>query len=146
MVIAAGENVVIANGRTDNVVTRVLAGEALGTLFLAEGKTLSPWKRWLRFSAQIQGEIVLDDGACTAIQMDGKSLLAIGIQAIRGEFQKGDVVTICDKSGTELARGLTNYDSTEITQIQGQHSAAFQEILGHCPYDEVVHRNNLAVD
>ena len=146
MVIAAGENVVIANGRTDDVVPRVLAGEALGTLFLAEGKTLSPWKRWLRFSAQVQGEIVLDDGACIAIQGDGKSILAIGIQAIRGEFMKGDVVTICDPSGTEVARGLTNYDSNEITQIQGRHSTDFQDILGHCPYDEVVHRDNLVVD
>jgi len=145
MVTSAGENVVLANGHEQNVITRILAGESLGTLFLAEGKTLSPWKRWLRFSAQSQGTIVLDAGACAAIETEGKSLLAIGIVGFRGEFAKGDVISICNDEGLELARGLTNYDSIEIAKIQGQQSTAFQQILGYCPYDEVIHRGNLAV-
>ncbi len=145
MVTSAGENVVLANGHEQNVITRILAGESLGTLFLAEGKTLSPWKRWLRFSAQSQGTIVLDAGACAAIETEGKSLLAIGIVGFRGEFAKGDVISICNDEGLELARGLTNYDSIEIAKIQGQQSTAFQQILGYCPYDEVIHRDNLAV-
>ena len=73
MVTSAGENAVIANGRESEVLTRILAGESLGTLFVAEGNTLSPWKRWLRFSAQTQGPIVLDKGACAAIQQEGSS-------------------------------------------------------------------------
>jgi len=145
MVTSAGENVVLANGHEQDVITRILAGESLGTLFLAEGKTLSPWKRWLRFSAQSQGTIVLDAGACAAIETEGKSLLAIGIVGFRGEFAKGDVISICNDQGLELARGLTNYDSLEIAKIRGQQSTAFQKILGHCPYDEVIHRDNLAV-
>ena len=145
MVTSAGENVVLANGLEPDVITRILAGESVGTLFLAEGKTLSPWKRWLRFSAQSQGTVVLDAGACTAIETEGKSLLAIGIVGFSGEFAKGDVISICNEQGFELARGLTNYDSIEIAKIRGQQSTAFQEILGYCPYDEVIHRDNLAV-
>ena len=145
MVTSAGENVVLAHGHEPDVITRILAGESVGTLFLAEGKTLSPWKRWLRFSAQSQGTVVLDAGACKAIETEGKSLLAIGIVEISGEFAKGDVISICNGQGLELARGLTNYASTEIARIRGQQSTTFQEILGYCPYDEVIHRDNLAV-
>ena len=145
MVTLAGENGVIANGREDDVLSRVLAGETLGTLFVAEGKTLSPWKRWLRFSAQPQGTISLDDGACAAIQKGGSSLLAIGIASLEGHFNKGDVVQLCNLKGQELARGLTNYNSDELHKIYGHRSEEFQQILGQCPYDEVIHRDNLAL-
>ncbi len=145
MVTAAGENAVIANGRETDIITRVLAGEKLGTLFVAEGKTLSPWKRWLRFSAQTQGTIVLDGGACNAICRGGSSLLSIGIISLQGHFNKGDVVQLCDESGQELARGLTNYNSEELQKIRGHRSESFQQILGQCPYDEVIHRDNLAL-
>ena len=145
MVTSAGENAVIANGRESEVLTRVLAGESLGTLFVAEGKTLSPWKRWLRFSAQTQGTIVLDKGACAAIQQEGSSLLAIGIIGHQGHFNKGDVIQLCNEAGEELARGLTNYNSDELEQIRGHRSEEFQQILGQCPYEEVIHRDNLAL-
>lgn len=145
MVTSAGENAVIANGRESEVLTRILAGESLGTLFVAEGKTLSPWKRWLRFSAQTQGTIVLDKGACAAIQQEGSSLLAIGIIGHHGHFNKGDVIQLCNEAGEELARGLTNYNSDELEQIRGHRSEEFQQILGQCPYEEVIHRDNLAL-
>ena len=145
MVTSAGEDAVIANGRESGVLTRVLAGESLGTLFVAEGKTLSPWKRWLRFSAQTQGTIVLDKGACAAIQQEGSSLLAIGIIGHQGHFNKGDVIQLCNEAGEELARGLTNYNSDELEQIRGHRSEEFQQILGQCPYEEVIHRDNLAL-
>ncbi len=145
MVTSAGENAVIANGRESEVLTRILAGESLGTLFVAEGKTLSPWKRWLRFSAQTQGTIVLDKGACAAIQQEGSSLLAIGIIGHQGHFNKGDVIQLYNEAGEELARGLTNYNSDELEQIRGHRSEEFQQILGQCPYEEVIHRDNLAL-
>lgn len=145
MVTSAGENAVIANGRESEVLTRILAGESLGTLFVAEGKTLSPWKRWLRFSAQTQGTIMLDKGACAAIQQEGSSLLAIGIIGHQGHFNKGDVIQLCNEAGEELARGLTNYNSDELEQIRGHRSEEFQQILGQCPYEEVIHRDNLAL-
>ncbi len=87
----------------------------------------------------------MDDGAARAIGRDGRSLLAIGIQVIEGDFQKGDVVSICDPCGVELARGLTNYHSDEILLIKGLRSTRIAEVLGQCPYEEVVHRNNMTI-
>jgi len=142
---AAGESVIIASGREPDILLRLLAGEPLGTAFLAEGKLVSPRKRWIGFSVQPRGRLVLDDGAYRAIVRDGRSLLAIGIAAVTGNFQKGDAVRLCDPRGQEVARGLTNYSSSEIEQIRGLKSDQIASVLGHCPYDEVVHRNNMTV-
>ena len=79
------------------------------------------------------------------MEHQGRSLLAIGVRRVEGVFQKGDVVSICRDDGQELARGLTNYSSEEMRRIAGQPKERIVEMLGHCPYDEVVHRDNLAV-
>lgn len=142
---AAGENVVIANGRDDRVLDRILAGEEVGTLILAEGKTIDSRRRWIAWSASATGKLTLDDGAVAAIEKDGRSLLAIGVSAVAGAFAKGDVVSLCDGSGRELARGLINYSAEEMRKIAGQPTERIAELLGHCPYQEVVHRNNLVV-
>jgi glutamate 5-kinase len=78
MATAVGENVIIANGTLPNVLDRILAGEEIGTLFLAEGKTVPAWKRWIGYTVRPRGRLYLDDGACRAIAEKGKSLLAIG--------------------------------------------------------------------
>ena len=145
IVTTAGENVVIASGHHESVLLEILAGHAVGTLFLPQGKSVSPWKRWIGFSAQPRGRLTLDAGACRAILSEGRSLLAIGIAAAEGEFVKGDVVAVCDPRGTEIARGLTNYPSAALAQIKGLKSANIAAVLGHCPYDEVIHRDNLAL-
>jgi glutamate 5-kinase len=145
IVTAAGENAIIASGHQPGTLTRIMAGELVGTLLIAEGKTVSPRKRWIGFSARPRGKLLLDAGAARAIGRDGRSLLAIGIQAIEGEFQKGDVVTLCDPLGKEVARGLTNYHADEILRIKGLRSTRIAEVLGHCPYEEVVHRNNMTL-
>lgn len=145
IVTSAGENLVIANGKQPGVLGKIMAGEAMGTLFLAQGKSVSPWKRWLRFSTQPRGRILLDDGACKAISAGGRSLLAIGIAKSQGDFSKGDVVSLCGLEGDEFARGLTNYDAPDIERIKGLQSNRIAQILGHCPYEEVIHRDNLAV-
>jgi glutamate 5-kinase len=144
IVTAAGENVIIASGREHDTLARILAGESVGTLFVAQGKTISPRKRWIGFSSTPCGKILLDAGACRAIVQNGSSLLAIGISGTIGEFSKGDIIAICDASGQELARGLTNYSAPEIDRIKGLRSDRIAEELGHCPYQEVVHRDNLA--
>ncbi len=141
---AAGENVIIASGHRPGILRQVLDGEEIGTLFLAQGKSVSPWKRWIGFSAQPRGKIVLDEGACRAIAQNGSSLLAIGITATDGVFDKGDVVAICDGQGNELARGLTNYPAADIERIKGLKSDRIAQVLGARPYQEVVHRDNLA--
>jgi glutamate 5-kinase len=145
LAVSAGENVVIANGRRPHVLVDILAGETVGTVILAQGPAVTSRKRWIGLTAQPCGRIVLDAGAQRAIQHQGRSLLAIGMQHVEGYFQKGDVVSLFDIAGTEIARGLTNYGSEELRRIAGQPTDRIVEILGHRPYDEVIHRDNLAV-
>ncbi|MCR9292291.1 MAG: glutamate 5-kinase [bacterium] len=141
----SGSPVIIASGRTDNVLIRLMQGETLGTFFLPQSRGLSPRKRWIGFTAQVSGAIHCDAGATQAIKTQGPSLLAIGIATIQGSFEKGDVVSICDEHGREFARGLTNYDDRELKQICGLRSEAIAQVLGHCPYEEVIHRDNITL-
>jgi glutamate 5-kinase len=145
LVCGAGENVIIASGRTPGNLKRIVAGEEIGTLFLAQGKATSPFKRWLGTSARPRGKLKLDSGAQKAIAKEGRSLLAIGITHSEGEYQKGDLVSLCDATGREIARGLSNYSSVELEKIQGLKSDRIAQVLGHCPYEEVIHRDNLAL-
>jgi len=142
---AAGENVIIASGRAPGVLARILAGEPVGTLVLAKGHSVAARKRWIGYTAKPRGQLVLDAGARQAIEHDGRSLLAIGILKAVGRFQKGDVVALCDSAGVEFARGLTNYGSDDILRIRGLKTSEIAPTLGHCPHDEVVHRNNLVL-
>ena len=145
MVTTAGENVIIASGRQLDVLSQVVGGQTVGTLFVAQGKAITPFKRWLGFSAQVRGRIQLDAGARKAIVEQGRSLLAAGIVSTQGEFQKGDVVALCDGEGNVLARGLSNYSSADVARIKGLKSEKISQVLGHRPYEEVVHRDNLAL-
>jgi glutamate 5-kinase len=145
LAVSAGESVVIANGRRANVLVEILAGEPVGTLILAQGPAVTSRKRWIGLTAQPCGRLTLDLGAQQAIQLQGRSLLAIGVRHVDGNFQKGDVVSLCAQEGQEFARGLTNYGSEELRRIAGQAKERIIEILGHRPYDEVIHRDNLAI-
>ncbi len=142
---AAGENVVIANGCRDDVLDRILAGDDVGTLILAEGRAIDSRRRWIGWSATCQGKLTLDAGARAAIESKGRSLLAVGVTSVDGRFAKGDVVALCDATGQEFARGLINYSSDDTRKIVGQTTDQIADLLGHCPYEEVVHRNNLVV-
>lgn len=144
MASTAGENVIIASGRRTDVLTRIFSAEPIGTLFVAQGKSISPLKRWIGFSAHPRGGMILDDGASRAIA-SGRSLLAIGVVAVEGRFEKGDVIRLCSPSGQEIARGLTNYSSAEIDRIKGLKSDRISEALGQRPYKAVVHCDNMAV-
>ncbi len=141
---AAGENVIIGNGRRPGVLANILAGVPVGTLFLAEGQIVTSWKRWIGYTVQPRGFLVLDDGARRAIQQQGRSLLAVGIADLDGQFSKGDVVALRDAHGFEFARGLINYDAGEILRIKGLRTEEIANVLGHC-YDEVIHRDNIVV-
>ncbi len=145
LAVTAGESVVIANGRCPNVLVDILAGENVGTLFLAQGPAVASRKRWIGLTAQPNGRLTLDAGAQGAVEQGGRSLLAIGVRRVDGNFQKGDVVSLCREDGEEFARGLTNYGSEELRRIAGQPSERIVTVLGHCPHDEVVHRDNLVI-
>jgi glutamate 5-kinase len=142
---AVGENVIIANGTRSTVIEDILTGCEVGTLFLAQGASVPAWKRWIGYTVQPRGRYILDDGACRAIAESGRSLLAIGITAIEGDFSEGELVALVDPHGNEFARGLTNYHSRDVRKIAGKKTDEIARILGDMPYEEVIHRNNLAV-
>jgi glutamate 5-kinase len=112
---------------------------------LAKGPPVTSRKRWIGLTAQPCGRLILDVGAKQAVEQQGRSLLAIGVRRVEGVFQKGDVVSLCREDGLEFARGLVNYGSEEMRRIAGQPTERIVEILGHRLYDEVVHRDNLAI-
>ncbi len=142
---AAGENVIVAGGRSPGVLRRILSGEPAGTLILAQGSLVTARKRWIGYAVQPRGHLVLDPGACRAVECQGRSLLAIGVIDVLGHFVRGDVVALRDAAGREFARGLTNYSSEELQRIKGLRSSEIAEALGQCPYEEAVHRSNLVV-
>ena len=144
-VTSSGQSVVIAWGRGPDVLVRLALGEQIGTLFVPQSKAISPRKRWIGFSAQPAGQLVVDQGAAKAMCDDGRSLLAIGIKIVEGDFGKGDVVSVINEQSVEIARGLINYNATQVKQIRGCRSDRIEQILGQCPYEEVIHRDNLAI-
>jgi glutamate 5-kinase len=145
LVTQAGGSVIIASGTRTDALTRILAGEPIGTLFLAKGQTQAARKRWIGLTARPKGHYVVDAGARTALESGCKSLLAIGIVDVLGEFEKGDVVGIRDVHGQEFARGLSNYTTAEARQVRGLRTEQARQILGAAVYDEVVHRDNLVL-
>lgn len=145
MATTSGENVIIASGREPGILRRIVAGEVAGTLFLAQGGTLASRKRWIGFTAQPRGTLILDDGARRAIEREGRSLLPIGVRDASGEFQKGDIVALVDLLGNEFARGLTNYAAADVLKIKGLRTEQIASLLGYLPYAELVHRDNMTV-
>lgn len=89
--------------------------------------------------------MIVDAGARDALVVGKKSLLAAGVREVRGEFVRGDVVEVLDPEGRRVAKGLVNYDSQELTLIKGKKTAQIREILGDVHYEEVIHRDNLAM-
>lgn len=140
-----GETVILASGRSDTVLDDIRNGISTGTLFLARGESVPAWKRWIAFGAPPSGVLVLDEGATRAVREGGKSLLAVGITSVEGEFDAGSLVGLRSKDGTDIARGLANYSSEEIRRIQGRRSDQIALALGHVPFAEVIHRDNLAL-
>lgn len=141
----AGEAALIADGRDPAVLTKIMAGEPVGTLFLPGPGRLSSYKRWIRFTSRPRGGLQVDAGARAALVERGKSLLPSGIVAVEGAFRRGDVVRIKGPEGEEFARGLSNYSDAEIKRIKGCQTAQIKDVLGYSYYDEVVHRDNLAL-
>lgn len=140
-----GHPTIIAPGHDDEVLDKVFSEVPIGTLFLPPEKSIRGRRRWIGGSARVDGSLVLDDGAARAVCEQGSSLLAIGITNVNGEFQRGSVVSLFTPAGKEIARGLCNYPSTEVARILGKPSEQIAEILGHRPYESVVHRDNLTL-
>lgn len=143
---AAGIACIVANGKTGNILDKILNEQDMGTLFLpGKQQKLVARKRWIGFSAKAAGKIVVDEGAKQALVKMKKSLLAKGIVSLSGNFAAGDMVSVLDSKNCEFARGLINYSSEELNKIKGESSSRIEAILGYKYYDEVIHRNNLVV-
>lgn len=142
---SAGVRTVITEGRYPETIEKILQGEPLGTQFEAQPRTDNARKRWIAHSLVPSGKLYLDPGAVVAIVQSGKSLLAAGITSIEGDFRSSDAVQLCDSNGSEIARGLVNYSSFELKQIQGRKSDEIPEILGYSGAETVVHRDNLVL-
>ncbi|MDB9843491.1 glutamate 5-kinase [Porticoccaceae bacterium] len=141
----SGCNTVIVGGRNANILHAVAAGEEVGTLLSADQKPLAARKQWLAGHLQVKGQLVLDAGAVKVLTEQGRSLLAVGVSRVAGTFTRGELVSCVGSDGTEIARGLVNYNSDEAERIKGQSTESISEILGYREDDELIHRDNLVV-
>ena len=141
----SGAATVIASGREADVLTRLAAGEDIGTTLAAETAALGARKQWLADHVQLAGRLALDAGAVRALTRDGKSLLPIGVIAIEGEFERGELVGCFDSDQREIARGLVNYSAAEATRILRRPSSEIESILGYVDEPELIHRDNLVL-
>ncbi len=140
-----GIHTVIASGHEVDVLQRLIGGESIGTLLHAPEASLAKRKSWMRDHLQLRGKVTLDAGAARALTLGGRSLLPIGVIAVNGEFERGEVIACVDDSGKELARGLANYSSSETQRIMRKPSTEIEALLGYCNDDELIHRDNLVV-
>ena len=141
----SGASTIIASGREERVLERLAGGEAIGTQLNAAD---TPWHaraKWLADQLRVQGLLVLDAGAAKALLEKKTSLLPVGVKAVQGDFVRGDVVGCIAPDGTEIARGLVNYDSAQLRLIAGRHGGEFAGILGFMGPEEAVHRDNMVM-
>jgi len=141
----SGAHTVIASGHEPDVLSRLLHGESIGTLLEAQLMPLAARKQWLADQLQVSGKIKLDAGAVRALREEGKSLLPIGATQAIGEFERGAIVAILDECGNDFARGLINYNSTEVRRIARHASQQIENILGYVDEMELIHRDNLVL-
>jgi glutamate 5-kinase len=139
----SGTETVIAYGREDNVLDRIIGGELLGTLFTPDLEQMVARKRWLAGHLQLRGKLTLDAGAVRVLRESGRSLLAVGVKAVEGRFLRGEMVSCIDEQGREVARGLVNYSAEEATRLMGQPTSRIQELIGYVDEEELIHRDNL---
>ena len=145
LAVRSGCNTIIVGGRNANILHAVAAGDEVGTLLSADQKPLAARKQWLAGHLQVKGQLVLDAGAVKVLTEQGRSLLAVGVSRVVGTFTRGELVSCVDSDGTEIARGLVNYNSDEAERIKGQSTESISEILGYREDDELIHRDNLVV-
>ncbi len=136
---------IIANSRLDNVLTRVLHGEELGTLVQPEADQLNAWRAYIAHALKPKAKILVDAGAANALKQRKASLLASGIIGTSGHFERGDGIRCCAEDGTEIGRGIVEYSQEEVQKIAGCQSDAIENILGYRHRSSVIHRDNMVL-
>lgn len=145
MAAKSGADTIIANGKSTHVLEEIAEGNQSGTLLVSRHEPLTARKLWLVGQSQLCGRLSLDSGAVDYLCKHGKSLLAVGVTGIEGEFRRGEIVACIDPSGEEIARGLINYNASETRKIMGKPSDEIESILGYIDEPELIHRDNLIV-
>jgi len=144
MVTACGIPMVIAHGRTENILQRLFDGESIGTFFQPESqRRVYGRKPWIAYALKRKGIIEIDDGAVKALTCKGKSLLPVGIKGVSGRFNKGDCVVCVNSQGKEIAVGISNFDSEELKKLCGAQSCRIKEIIGRDAKEEAIHRDHM---
>ncbi|MBA6414161.1 glutamate 5-kinase [Parahaliea sp. F7430] len=141
----SGTETVIALGREADIIAKVARGDNIGTWLRTGKQPQNARKQWLAGMLRVPGSVELDDGAVRVLRESGRSLLPVGVRAVQGNFQRGDMVACRDSQGREVARGLINYSAVEARQLQGQPSSAIEDILGYQGDAELIHRDNLVI-
>ena len=141
----SGAYTAIASGRQPEVLTRLMAGERLGTLLHPDQAPMAARKRWLAGQLQVRGTLTLDAGAVKVLRESGSSLLAVGVRGVAGQFRRGDMVQCVDEAGQRVAKGLVNYGADDAARILGKPSHQIEAILGFMEAPELIHRDNLVV-
>lgn len=141
----SGASTVIAWGREPDALIRLTQGEAIGTLLVAQTQKNQARKQWMADHLQLRGAVVVDAGAAAKVRDDGKSLLPIGMVLVEGDFSRGDVIAVRGENGTEIARGLANYSSSEARLLCRKPSADIEKLLGYAAEPEMLHRDNLVL-
>jgi len=139
----SGADTVIAAGLEQDVLTRIAVGQNTGTLLTSSHAPLTARKQWLAGLSQVHGRLVLDPGAVNVLRDQGKSLLAVGVRAVEGDFRRGEIVSCVAEDRSEIARGLVNYGASDARKIIGKPSNQFEELLGYIDEPELIHRDNL---
>lgn len=142
---AYGAYTIIICGLDSKNLSRLFAGEEIGTIFLPERRPLKGRKHWITYALRPKGKLILDDGAVQALCGKGKSLLPSGIISVNGRFAAGDPVSCYNSKGVEIAKGLVNYPSSDLLRIKGLRTSEIEKVLGYKDYDEVIHRDNLVL-
>ncbi|GMQ76268.1 MAG: glutamate 5-kinase [Gammaproteobacteria bacterium] len=135
----------IASGREPEVLTRLADGESIGTLLVPDRAPLAARKQWLAGQLEVRGRLRLDAGASEVLTTSGRSLLAVGVKAVDGDFQRGEMVACHDPEDREIARGMVNYSAEETRTIMGHPSERIVELLGYVDEPELIHRDNLVL-
>ena len=141
----AGATFVIAPSAKDDVISAVLAGEIVGTVFPAKESHLRVRKSWLAFGKRIAGDVIVDEGCEEAMRTHGSSLLAAGIRAVEGGFAAGTTVRVLSARQQEIARGIVNYSAQQIEKIAGRKSRDFAGLIEGEIHEEVIHRDNMVL-
>lgn len=149
MVVESGGVVAIANGKEKGTLEELFCGKGVGTIVgsgqRSPSAALPGRKRWIAFFNRTEGTVTIDDGARSALERNGHSLLPIGVKKVDGVFSQGSLVNVCALDGTVIARGLVDYSSEDLERIRGRKSSEIAKVLGSCDYQEVIHRDNMVI-